>query len=209
MGICCDDLSDGTPQIQIPAYFNLNRSLMPFDRTHNFNASFVIDSPFGRQNMFARGWQFNGLISAYSGTPFSVVAANNLNAPGNNQRADLVKPAVEILGGVGPGQPYFDPTAFTAPTTARIGTAGFNILRGPNTFNFDAGVFRNFVINERWNIQFRGEALNVTNTPHVANPANNASNSVAAGYSIITATTGTGREGIDERMFRLGLRITF
>ena len=28
-------------------------------------------------------------------------------------------------------------------------------------------------------------------------------------YSVITATTGTGREGIDERMFRLGLRVTF
>ena len=58
-------------------------------------------------------------------------------------------------------------------------------------------------------MQFRGEALNVTNTPHFANPGNNVSNSVAAGYSVITATTGTGREGIDERMFRLGLRVTF
>jgi hypothetical protein len=209
VGICCDDLSDGPPQIQIPAFFNLNRSLMPFDRTHNFNASFILDSPFGKQNILTRGWQLNGLIAAYSGTPFSVVAANNLNAPGNNQRADLVKSEVKILGGIGPGQSYFDPTAFAAPTTARIGTAGFNILRGPGTFNFDAGVFRNFAVTERWNIQFRGEALNVTNTPHFANPGNNASNSIAAGYSVITATTGTGREGIDERMFRLGLRITF
>lgn len=209
VGICCDDLSDSTPQIQIPQSFNLNRSLMPFDRTHNFVASFIVESPFGKRNVFVRGWQFNGLISAYSGTPFTVVATNNLNAPGNNQRADLVKPEAAILGGTGPGQSYFDPAAFAAPTTARFGTAGFNILRGPGTFNFDAGIFRNFAITERWNLQFRGEALNVTNTPHFANPGNNASNTVAGGYTVITATTGTGREGIDERMFRLGLRMTF
>lgn len=209
VGICCDDLSDGTPQIQIPSYFNLNRSLMPFDRTHNFVASFILDSPFGKRNVFARGWQFNGLIAAYSGTPFSVTANSNLNAPGNNQRADLIKPDAAILGGVGPGQSYFDSTAFAVPTAIRFGTAGFNILRGPGTFNFDAGVFRNFAITERWTIQFRGEALNVTNTPHFANPGSNASNTIAAGYTVITATTGTGREGIDERMFRLGLRVTF
>jgi outer membrane receptor protein involved in Fe transport len=217
VGICCDDLSDGTPQIQIPQYFNLNRSLMPFDRTHNFNASFILESP-SRRNLWMRGWQVNGLISAYSGTPFSVIAANNLNAPGNNQRAHLIKPEVAIPGGTGPNQSYFDPLAFAAPTTAVFGTAGFDIIRGPGTFNFDAGLFRQFAITERWNVQFRAEALNVTNTPHFANPGNNVSNMVLnndgsirslGGYSVVTATTGTGREGIDERMFRLGLRITF
>jgi hypothetical protein len=29
------------------------------------------------------------------------------------------------------------------------------------------------------------------------------------GFGVINATTGTGREGIDERMFRLGLRLSF
>jgi hypothetical protein len=29
------------------------------------------------------------------------------------------------------------------------------------------------------------------------------------GYTVISSTTGTGREGIDERPFRVGLRITF
>ena len=67
-------------------------------------------------------------------------------------------------------------------------------------------------------MQFRAEALNLTNTPHFSNPGANVSNMVLntdgsirslGGYTVITSTTGTGREGIDERMFRLGLRIIF
>ena len=70
----------------------------------------------------------------------------------------------------------------------------------------------------RYSAEFRAEALNLTNTPHFANPGANVSNMVLnpdgtirslGGYTVITATTGTGREGIDERLFRLGLRLTF
>jgi hypothetical protein len=91
-------------------------------------------------------------------------------------------------------------------------------VRGPGTFNFDGGLFREFRFTERWKAEFRAEALNLTNTPHFANPGANVSNMVLdasgaikslGGYTVITSTTGTGREGIDERLFRLGLRITF
>lgn len=165
------------------------------------------------------GWQLNSLLSRYSGTPFSVSAsATSLNATGNSQRADQIKPAVAILGGTGGGQSYFDPLAFAPVTAVRFGTAGFNTIRGPGLFNVDFGIVRNFKFNERWEMQFRGEALNLTNTPHFSNPGANVSNLQLnqdgtvrnlGGYSVITGTTGTGREGIDERVFRLGLRIRF
>jgi hypothetical protein len=188
MGICCDDLSDGPPAIQIPQYFKLNRAVMPYDRTHNLSASFIAELPFGKgkrwaasglRSKLAGGWQFNGLIAAYSGTPFTVTAsATSLNAPGNSQRANLVKSKVAILGGTGPNQSYFDPLAFAPVTTASFGTAGFDVVRGPGTFNLDAGIFREFAVNDRWRVQFRGEALNATNTPHFANPGANVSNLV-------------------------------
>src|SRR5204862_315101 len=47
IGICCDELSDNPPRVQALPYFGLNRALMPYDRTHNFNASFVAELPFG------------------------------------------------------------------------------------------------------------------------------------------------------------------
>gem|GEM_PF-4051579 len=66
----------------------------------------------------AGGWQTNWILSRESGTPFSVSAsATSLNSPGNSQTANQVLPTVAILGGYGPGEPYFNPNAFAAVTT--------------------------------------------------------------------------------------------
>jgi hypothetical protein len=205
-----------TPQVQAQQYFALNRALMPYDRTHNFNTSFSVELPLGKSAL-ARGWQVNGIFSACSGAPFTVTASGtSLNAPGNTQRADQVKPTVAIPGGVGPGQSYFDPLAYAPVTAVRFGTSGYDSLRGPGLVNLDFSLFRDFRITERFKAQFRAEALNFTNTPHFSNPASNVSNlqlnpdgSVKnlGGFSVITTTTGTGREGVDERVFRFGLRL--
>jgi hypothetical protein len=228
-GICCNDDADGTPAIQIPQYFNLNRALAPTDRTNNFNLSAVAELPFGKgkpwvhngglASAIAGGWQTSALFTDYSGTPFSVAASNtSLNAPSNTQRADQVKSSVAILGGTGPGQPYFDPLAFAPVTAVRFGTAGFNTVRGPGTVNLDLSLFRSFRFRDRYGIQFRAEAFNLTNTPHFANPGAsvssatfNADGSIKSlgSYTIISATTGTGREGIDQRAMRFGLRLSF
>jgi hypothetical protein len=230
IGICCDQLADNPPQIQALSFFHLNRALLSFDRTHNFNASFVVEAPFGRGKRFlnsggvgsalAGGWQINGLLSLYSGSPFSVSDSTTpLNIQtGSSQRADQVKPEVEILGNAGPNQSFFDPLAFRAVTTARFGNAGFNSLRGPGVANFDFSLFRQFRFSERWGMQFRAEVFNLTNTPHFANPASNVSNlqlntdntiRSLGGFSTITGIRNTGREGLDERVFRFGLRFAF
>jgi hypothetical protein len=84
--------------------------------------------------------------------------------------------------------------------------------------NWDLGLFRQIAFTERWNLQFRAEAFNFTNTPHFANPGGNVSNltlnpdgSVRSlgGFTEITGTTSLGREGIDERQIRFGLRLSF
>jgi len=51
------------------------------------------------------------------------------------------------------------------------------------------------------------EAFNFTNTPHLANPDNNVGD--GSDFMTITSTSSLGREGIDERQFRLGFRFTF
>ena len=169
--------------------------------------------------MVLGGWQLNNILSFMSGTPFSVSASGtSLDLPGSTQRADQIKANVAIGGGTGPGQSYFDPTAFVPVTAARFGTAGFNSLRGPGVGNWDVGLFREFSIRERFRIQFRAEAFNATNTPHFSNPGGNVSNltlnpdgtvRALGGFSEITSTNSIGREGIDERQFRVGLRITW
>jgi hypothetical protein len=229
IGMCCDDLSDKRPAIQIPEFLDLNKALAPFDRPHVLSMATVLELPFGDGKRWANsgglgaaiagGWQINALFTAYSGRPFSVSAAGgSLNAANNNQRADQIKPEVAMLGGTGPNQSWFDPLAFAPVTEARFGTAGFNTVRGPNAVNLDFGIVRNFQMGERFALQFRGEALNLTNTPHFNNPASNVSNLQLnpdgtirnlGGFTTISSTTGTGREGIDERVFRFGMRLRF
>lgn len=229
MGICCSENSDGLAAIQLPEYYKLNRSVTNIDTPHNLQVNTMWELPFGKGRRWASqsgllsklvgGWQANAIYSAVSGSPFSVAASGtSLNAPGSTQRADQVKSSVAILGGAGRGQSYFDPLAFKAVTDARFGTAGFNSLRGPGIANLDLGLFRQFSIKEKVNIQFRVEAFNSTNTPHFGNPGANVSNlqlnpdgSVRnlGGFTEITSLQNTGRDGIDERVFRLGMRISF
>jgi hypothetical protein len=228
-GICCDLLSDNPPAIQAMEYFDLTRARLNVDRPHNFQASVIAELPFGPGKPFlnssgvasalARGWQVNGLFSAYSGAPFSVSADGaSLNMPGSTQRADQIKSDVAILGNIGPGQSYFDPLAFAPVTEARFGNVGYNTLRGPRILNLDVSLYRQFKLTAGMTLQFRAEAFNVTNTPHFGNPSANVSNLQLnadgtirnlGGFSSITSTANTGRDGIDERLFRLGVRIGF
>jgi hypothetical protein len=216
IGIHNVQTSTDAPAIKIPQYYHLNRAVLGFSRTHNFNLSGIAELPFGRGKRWATsgpaaavfgGWQLNAMLSLYSGLPHSVTASGaSLNAPFNTQRADLVKSSVAQLGGIGSGNQFFDRTAFAPVTTARFGTAGFNLLRGPGLVNLDFGVFRNFNITERYRLQFRMESFNFTNTPHFANPNGDANSS---SFSYVTGVANIGREGFDERIFRFALRLSF
>ena len=203
--------------------------MLGYDRTHNLQLSGIWELPFGAKKRFVSnnraasailgGWRINTLASFMSGTPFSVGSSGtSLDMPGSTQVADLVKPEVKILGGVGRGQSFFDPFAFAPVTQARFGTAGANLLRGPGIVNWNFGLGRAFTLTERFSLQFRMEAFNFTNTPHFANPGATVSSMVLNpdgtirslnGYTEVTGVTNTGRDGIDERMFRIGLRLSF
>jgi hypothetical protein len=226
IGIAGVGNSGDRAEIKIPAYYRLNRSLCGIHTPHRFTTSGIWELPFGRGKRMATagpaamllgGWQINGVLTLQSGNPFTVTSSgSSLNAPESSQRADQVKPEVKKLGGVGRGIPFYDWTAFAPVTQARFGTAGYNTLLGPGIANLDLGLFRQFRVTERVNIQFRAEAFNFTNTPHFSNPSGNISNlvlnsdgSFRGGVFEVTGVRNTGREGIDERVFRFGLRIAF
>jgi hypothetical protein len=223
--------SQSSPRVQAVDYFGLNRAVVNYDRTHTVNMVGTWEPPFGKGKRWANSsrlasavfgdWQLNNALTLMSGLPFSVTAAaTSLALPGSTQRADQIKPTVQNFGRVGPGESFFDPLAFAQVTQPRFGNAGFNSLRGPGIVNWDFSVFRQFIISERWKLQFRMEAFNFSNTPHFANPGSNVSamslnadGSVRTlgGFSEITATDGNnlGRGGSDERAFRFGLRLSF
>ena len=213
LGMCCGDLSDGGPAIYVPEYYSLNKAILSYDLPHNFSMMGLAQLPFGKgkhwlnqggvASAMLSGWQVNGLFVAYSGNPFSVSASTaSLNTPNNTQRANQVLQNVDYPRFTGPGQSWFNPLAFAPVTNVAFGTAGFNTLRGPGTVNLDASIFRDFKVTERFNLQFRFNTFNTTNTPHFSNPSSNVSNMLLnadgsirslGGYTTITSTKGTGR----------------
>jgi TonB dependent receptor len=197
-----------------PDYWGIAaKGVKSYDRTQNFNASFSAELPFGAGKGMATsgvpaallgGWQFNGLYTAYTGGPFTVTSsAASLNAPGNSQIADQIKGSVETFGNV---DRWFDISAYAPVTAARFGNSGWNQLRGPGMHNVDLSIYRSFKVTESVGVQFRAEMFNISNTPHFANPSGDSN---GANFGRITSLANTGRDGIDERFVRFGLRLSF
>jgi hypothetical protein len=195
-------------------YLFRNRAVSDFNRTHVFDAGFTAELPFGKNHAFlnspgvvsaiAGGWKINGVVSKYTGLPFTPIAsATSLNAPFNTQVANQVKSSVAYPKGVGKYATWFDTSAFAPVTTASFGTASRNSLRGPGDSDLDLGISRLFPITDRFHFELRAEAFNATNTPNFAVPANNASNS---NFGQITSTFGS---AADSRLLRFTGKLSF
>jgi Carboxypeptidase regulatory-like domain/TonB dependent receptor len=220
--IAFNDNSDSTLAYNWIGALQLNRSLTGYDRTNNLELYGNAELPFGKGRPLASsgiaaaiagGWQLNGIFSAYSGTPFTVTASSaSLNAPGNTQTADQVLPTVAIPGGVGTNATWFDPAAFAPVTTARFGTSGLNVLRGPGAVSLNLSLFRDFSVRERVKIQFRAEAFNLSNTPIFNNPNASVSSATFNSNGTIKALNGFAQitsAQPAERQIRLGVRLSF
>ena len=198
----------GTIMYNWAPVFSRNRAQAGYNIPQMFQMGFVYELPLGSGKKFANsgvskwvlgGWQVNGVFASVQGKPFTVgAAAGALNAPGNTQTADQVKPVVEKIGAIGVGQQFFDPTAFAAPVGVRFGNSGRNLLRGPGLVNLDFGLFKKFPIRERVTLETRFEAANLSNTPHFNNPTANIS-----GGNFLQVTSALP----DQRQIRLTLRM--
>jgi hypothetical protein len=186
-----------------------NRAAAGYDTPQIFQMSYIYELPLGRGKRWANsgaaekvlgGWQTSGIFSAIAGQPFQLTASGaSLNAVAQTQTPDQIGPARK-LGGIGPGNPFYDPTAFVPVTDVRYGNVGRNSLRGPGSVNFDFSLFRTFKPLERLELQFRADAANLFNTPHFLDP----SGDITSG-NFLTITSANN----DERQFRFGLRLAF
>ena len=214
------------PDVYQYLYTN-TRPVESTDHTHTLTVNGAWELPFGHGkpflagskagNALLSGWVVNTLGSFFTGTPFSIsCSSTSLNMNGASQLCLQTKGNVAKLGSIGGA--FFDPTAFAPVTTASFGYVQPNILRGPGVVNVDLALMRTFRVKERWTMQFRADAFNLSNTPHFANPGGNVSNlqlnpdgSVKnlAGFATVTSVRNTGRDEGDQRDFRFSMRIGF
>jgi hypothetical protein len=155
-----------------PLMYDRNFALAGFDRPHVFQLGFVYTLPFMEEGTslaarLAQGWQLNGIVAAYSGTPFTVTATNTtLNCPGCGSITVNYTGDSSPTGEAGiNGTPWYPVSAITQPTTADVagfGNTGRNFFRRPGVWDVDLGVFKTFSIG-RWKPEFRVEMANVFN----------------------------------------------
>jgi hypothetical protein len=147
----------------------------------NFNYVYTIpifENSHGALAYALKGWELSGILSMYTGSPFTVTTSSldpaGLGLLGNSassSRPDMVcdpnASAPHLAPGfTGTGQPTWFNTACFQPTpqgAIRPGNAGRGVVRGPGFGNLDGALMKNFSLTERVKLQLRGEALNTTN----------------------------------------------
>lgn len=124
-------------------------------------------------------------MTSGSGTPLFITAsASQLNAPGNTQVPNLVKPFHKIYK-IGAGRQWFDPTSLAAPVGATLGSLGKNVYSGPGFTTFDSTLTRDVAITGRPNLQLRADAFNALNHPTFGNPG---VDSTSSSFGQVTGT---------------------
>ncbi len=212
-GSAPSDVSGENDLAQNP--FNLRAEHGPslFDARQRFTFSGSYELPrWSRASHAAawivNGWQFNGIGSFSSGTPFTVYDSANVSLQGQapeisgfySSRPDLISNP-----NAGPHTPnqWVNPADFLRlnPNTqaGQFGNEGRNVVRGPGIADLDLSLFKNFYIGEGKRIQFRAESFNVMNHPNFQLPEND----------IASPEFGQILQAAPPRLFQLALKFLF
>jgi len=164
---------------------NAMRAVSDYDATHQFNANWVAELPFGKNKMLAGnahgaleaiigGWQLSGLYRMTSGFPVNV--SNGFQWPTNWQlggQTYLISPVKTGTYYINSGQNAGNVNMFSNGTAAISafqnpfpGQGGArNQIRGPGYFGVDMGLSKRWKMpySERHSMQFRWEVFNVAN----------------------------------------------
>jgi hypothetical protein len=182
---------------------SIERAPAPFDLRHVIKGNYTLDLPVGHgrrfdaSNKFVNavlgGWSTSGILTWYSGTPFSIFSARGtLNRTGSRSSQNT---ATTLLNGdqldnvvgffmTGNGPMFINPSAinpangrgvaadgtapfagqvFYNPDPGTLGTLQRRMFNGPWAFNLDASLLKTFHITERQTLQFRADAFNLPN----------------------------------------------
>jgi hypothetical protein len=99
---------------------------------------------------------------------------------------------------------WFNPAAFTPPAPFTYGNASRTIpnVMSDGMVDLDFSLYKDFAIGERFKLQLKGEAFNLTNTPTFDIPGRDATSTL---FGVVTATALNPRP----RAVQVSLRLTF
>lgn len=161
------------------------------------------------------GWAISNYFDLESGLPLAIAGSNGRPIIQGNPMSPgpISKKLGDIKGSNGnPANPYFNPSAFiqlpsqyynvspstpggVSPTPPYRGD-----IRAPYTSSLNTSLMKNFRFHDRFNLQVRGEAFNITNHPTYNSPSLNSS--VLGSFGVITGAS-------NNRQMQVGVKASF
>jgi Carboxypeptidase regulatory-like domain/TonB dependent receptor len=177
------------------------------DVPHNFKFSNIWQVPrAGGDGVLSRvvsGWMLNTILTWQSGFPFTVTSGTDNSFTGiNRDRADFLGGNADLGSGRPHGEmvaSWFDTSKFVPNAIGTFGSAGKNMLRGPNYFNTDLALVKVANVTSSVGLQLRVEFFNIFNNVNF-----NAPNSTVA-----SAQFGRITSALDPRILQFGLKLLF
>ncbi len=222
-----DDASDRFDGSFVNSYDpSSNRASSNFDQRHILNFSYVWDLPFfgspGLVNKVLGGWEYSGIVSFQTGTPFSAIVSTDnagvANGIGSAARPDLIGDpnagVVQSPDELGPQ--IYNPNAFAPPRGLTFGDTGRNSLSNTHWTNFDMALFKHFKITEKMGFEFRAEAYNVFNHTQwrpIAGDSGSAASNLGESNNTFSLDPTSGflqvTDAHNPRILQLGLKFIF
>ena len=186
--------------------FKLDYGAASYNTPHVFSANAVYDLPFYRdQHGFTGhvlgGWEASGIVSATSGSNFSVTQNGDPFDQNGNRGIGLGGARPDQVGPISKSKNFdqwFSTDSF-AHAVGHFGSERSNPIVGPGYQNWDLAGIKNFRIWESVNFQFRAEFFNAFN--HV-NPYAPGSNMDTSNYGQITGAH-------EPRRIQFGAKLNF
>lgn len=155
-----------------------------YDVTHVLTSYAIYDLPLGRNRRFGKDmnkvvnavvgdWSLSGIYSLHGGFPLTISAGDASGTSSRGARANCLA-APDVFGtrnSAAGGYQWFNPNSYGPPNPHTFGTCGVGTVRGPGLSSLDLSLLKNFLITERSRVEFRGEFLNITNTPILNSPS--------------------------------------
>ena len=193
-----------------------------FDVRQILTGTFIWDVPgpkSGVASYLAGGWELGTIVTATSGSPFTVTYGGGGDPLNTGFNGDFSMDFPNLVAGCNPihgGVTYLNLSCFalapTVPNGVLVGNAGRNRFYGPGLKTVDLSAFKNIRIVERLKLQFRAEFFNILNHPNLSGPnfLNDANNSVAFDASGIPVPKSAGvlaSTSTSSRQIQLGLKL--
>jgi hypothetical protein len=113
------------------------------------------------------GWQMNAIATIESGLPIPLAAT----VTGGGNRPNVVPGVSDKMSNQSISE-WFNTAAFSAPAPYTYGDVSRTLsdVSSGGEVNFDVSLFKNFTIREKYKLQFRTEAFNLTNRETFGTP---------------------------------------